>query len=914
MLPLLVTALFALPAAPPVALLRGEAGVSLGPSARFAVDARRVLTAAQVLDPALAEGLEPFGRELRGFGVQTAPIWLRAEVEAGSGGQYFLVFNAPQVEHLDAWVLHPWGRVDHFAGGTALPPEARQFVHRGGYHAAPVALSPGERVTIAVRAQTRGVVYVAVDLRTERELERADVDGAVVLAFGAGVILVFVSMSLYAFFALRDRWSLRYAALLVCFGGFQLSMTGIIQSALLGNFPGLAISVRPALVSACAALLFDYGRCFTGSAEHNPRVDRWARLAQWGAWVLAALAFALPAQISLVAPPMISLAMAVAVTLGVAAVARGDRPARFFLASMTIVFISGIALAGASLGLIPASGFTVHGVHAGVWLSALVLNLGFADRLEMAHRSSRAELEQTVAARTADVERTLSELRESEERLRVAFDTGPDAILITRLEDGVAVAANRGFTELTGFAIAEVVGSSAHALDLWPREAERSQVLAEVRAGRGVRDLEVKLRRKDSVLVTVLLSAQRLDLRGAPYALAVVRDVTAQREADAERARLQDQLRQSQKMEAIGQLAGGVAHDFNNLLTAVTVNAELALDELEAASPARESLLEIGEAARRAAQLTRQLLAFGRRQLIEPRPLDLAVQTGAMASMLRRLIGEQIELRLETLPGKCLVLADLGQTEQVLVNLVVNARDALRGRAGTIVIATGAAERLQPGGGLARYGMLSVKDDGEGMTPEVLARIFEPFFTTKQGNGTGLGLSTAYGIVAQHRGLIEVDSTPGVGTTFRVLLPETNDAVAPVVVELPRALTRGSGTVLLAEDEPAVRAATRAVIERLGYRVLAAADGAEALQICQVHPGSIDALVTDVIMPRMNGRELAEKLRKLRPEAAVIYLSGYSEEVIAHSGVLDPGITFIQKPYQTQTLAAALSRATARAA
>ena len=380
----------------------------------------------------------------------------------------------------------------------------------------------------------------------------------------------------------------------------------------------------------------------------------------------------------------------------------------------------------------------------------------------------------------------------------------------------------------------------------------------------------------------------------------------------SERDRLESKLREAQKMEAIGRLAGGVAHDFNNLLTVITTN--VALSQMEGLSaPLRESLDEIESAARRGAQLTRQLLAFGRRQVIEQRPLDLDAQIESMRTILKRLVGEEIELVFELSGMLPAVLADPGQVEQIVLNLVVNARDAVE-RHGHIRVATRLESVVADGDdrGVRPHAVLSVQDDGRGMSPEVEAHIFEPFFTTREDTGgTGLGLATVYGLAQQHGGFVRVETREGQGTTFRVYLPLP--AVSAIVARPlpdPRTdLARGSGTLLLAEDDAAVRTATTAMLERLGYRVLAARDGAEALELFKQHAAEILALVTDAVMPRMNGRELADRVVALRPGTPVIFLSGYAEDVIVSRGVVPKGVVLVRKPYQPVELADALETA-----
>jgi len=388
--------------------------------------------------------------------------------------------------------------------------------------------------------------------------------------------------------------------------------------------------------------------------------------------------------------------------------------------------------------------------------------------------------------------------------------------------------------------------------------------------------------------------------------------VLAESGVERERRRLEEQLLQSQKMEAVGQLAAGVAHDFNNVLTAVLGSTELLLLDTLADSNTREEIEIIRDAATRAQDLIRQLLAFSARQVLKPVVLDLNALVDNVHKMLRRLIGEDIALGSTLAPGLGRVRADPSQLEQVLVNLAVNARDAMPG-GGRLTLATANAdiEPPPPGAGAGgpvpagRYVVLQVTDTGSGMDARTQARIFEPFFTTKaRGRGTGLGLATVYGIVRQSDGHVAVESAPGAGTTFRIYLPRVDAPLAVATPPQPAAATAGSGTILLVEDERLVRVLARKVLEQAGYRVLVAEGGAQALELAHGHNGVIDLLVTDVVMPEMSGRELVRRLLQERPAVRVLYMSGYSDEAVAQHGVLDVGTSFIAKPFTPTTLAA----------
>jgi signal transduction histidine kinase len=387
-------------------------------------------------------------------------------------------------------------------------------------------------------------------------------------------------------------------------------------------------------------------------------------------------------------------------------------------------------------------------------------------------------------------------------------------------------------------------------------------------------------------------------------------EIIERKRSEEERSSLQEQLQQAQKMEAVGQLAGGVAHDFNNLLTVITGYSDLMLGQLNRRDSLYGDVVEIKRAAERAASLTRQLLAFSRKQVLQPKVLDLNQLVANMDKMLRRLIGEDIELfaLMDDKLGK--IKADPGQIEQVILNLAVNARDAMP-KGGKLTIETANVEldknyvRSHLGAKTGHYAMFSISDTGVGMPPEIRERVFEPFFTTKEkGRGTGLGLSTVYGIVKQSEGYIWVYSEPGRGTTFKIYFPMVEGAD-----ELLKPMTastkpmQGTETILLVEDEEMVRGLVRMILERNGYHVLEASNGEEALRIAQEHGSQkIHLMVTDVVMPGMSGRELADCMSSLRPEMKVIYISGYTNNAIVHHGVLEQGTAFLQKPFTASVL------------
>jgi PAS domain S-box-containing protein len=506
-----------------------------------------------------------------------------------------------------------------------------------------------------------------------------------------------------------------------------------------------------------------------------------------------------------------------------------------------------------------------------------------------------------VAEDITERKRAEEELRRSEQRYRLLFDSNPQPMWVFDLETLRFLEVNEAAVRHYGYSREDFLSMTIKDI----RPAEDVPAFFDYILQRATQHEEAGVwrhRKKDGTIIEVEITAHGLTFNDRPAQIVLANDVT-------ERRSLEEQLRQAQKMEAVGRLAGGIAHDFNNLLTAITGYSDLTLRQLPEESALRRSVEEIKKAGERAAGLTRQLLAFSRKQVLQPVVLDLNEVVRETEKMLRRLIGEDVELRAALEPGLGSVRADPGQVEQVLMNLAVNARDAMP-RGGKLTIGTenvyldeGYADyhvSVAPG----RYVMLAVSDTGTGMDDGTLSRIFEPFFTTKdQGKGTGLGLSTVYGIVKQSGGYIWVYSEVGQGTTFKIYLPRL-DAGAEGYRQTPEPAEGlgGTETILLAEDDKMVRAMTRLILSDHGYRVLAAANGAAALSICERTEEPIHLLLTDVVMPGMSGRELADRLARLRPEMKVLFMSGYTDDAIIHHGVLDEGVNFLQKPFAPDAL------------
>ncbi len=517
-------------------------------------------------------------------------------------------------------------------------------------------------------------------------------------------------------------------------------------------------------------------------------------------------------------------------------------------------------------------------------------------RLGPAVRRALGEAEERARRRAAE-----QLLHESEERYRRLVETSPDAIFVQRQERFVYI--NPAATALFGAARAEELLGRPILERVHPEHHDSMRAMLDrSKHGAPSTPLQQTFLRLDGSTVAVEVAAALLPIHGEDDLQVIARDVT-------DRKRLEEHLRQAQKMEAIGQLAGGVAHDFNNLLTAILGYGQLARHRLGADDPTRRDIEEIEKAAARAATLTRQLLAFSRKQVLQPKVLDVNMILADTEKMLRRLIGEDVEL--VTLLGGDLkrTTADPGQIEQVILNLAVNARDAMP-KGGSLILETAnvvlaeaytrARGDLLPG----PYVLLAVSDTGCGMDAMTKARIFEPFFTTKEpGKGTGLGLSTVHGIVKQSGGHVDVYTEVGRGTTFKIYLPAVDkEANTTTTIAWPTAFCRGSETVLLVEDELPVRTVVSETLRLNGYTVIEAINGREALERCERGDMHVDLLLTDVVMPKMSGADLAARLRKLRPALSVLYVSGYTDLAVVHQGVLAAEMAFLQKPFTPEAL------------
>jgi PAS domain S-box-containing protein len=506
-------------------------------------------------------------------------------------------------------------------------------------------------------------------------------------------------------------------------------------------------------------------------------------------------------------------------------------------------------------------------------------------------------------------------LRKSEIKYRRIFESFEDLYYQTDV-NGIIRVLSPSVYRLTGWSSDELIGKPVSKVYVNPDE--RESLLETISRNGFTRDHEILLKKKDGTQACASLAANMLiDPDGTPRGIAgTLRDISDRKQAEEERIKLEGQLQQAQKIESVGRLAGGVAHDFNNMLGVILGHTELALMKSDPAEPIHIHLIQIRKAAEHSADLTRQLLAFARRQTIAPRVLDLNDTVEGMLKMLRRLIGEDIDLAWRPQANLWPVIIDPSQIDQILANLCVNARDAITG-IGKITIETGNSTlgeeycAAHAGAVPGEYARITVSDNGCGMDKETMAYIFEPFFSTKGvGEGTGLGLATVYGAVKQNNGFINALSEPQQGTSFTIYLPRYAGKVEQLRAAGPaEAANHGRETVLLVEDEPTILQVTTTMLEMQGYTVIPAGTPGEAIRLAREYTGEIHLLMTDVVMPEMNGRDLANNLLSLCPQLKRLFMSGYTANVIAHHGVLDEGTHFLQKPFSIKEMAAKVREA-----
>ncbi len=498
-------------------------------------------------------------------------------------------------------------------------------------------------------------------------------------------------------------------------------------------------------------------------------------------------------------------------------------------------------------------------------------------------------------------EKAEDNLRLSEEKFSKALRSSPTFIAITTLKEGLFIDINDSFLLATGYSREEVVGHTASELGIWPGDDDYNKTFGQLLLNESVHNREVKCRTKSGDVLTVLWSAEKISIEDRPCIISVILDIT-------ERKKLESQLLHSQKMEAVGQLAGGVAHDFNNILSAIVNYVYLLQSKTKEDETLKGDLDQITALSLKAADITRGLLAFSRKHFINPIPMGLNDSVRNMEKLLSKFIGEDIQVDIKLSDKEPVIMADSAQIEQIIINLATNSRDAMPD-GGILTIETGLIElssdfiSSRGFGKPGTYALLSISDSGTGMDEETKQKIFEPFFTTKEpGKGTGLGLSIIYGIVKQHDGYITADSEPGKGTTFKIYFHTADMRVEKKEETKPSDLRGNAETILVVEDEAEVRQSEKRILEKYGYNVIEAVDGEDALEKFRENKDKISLLLVDVVMPKKNGRETYEEIKKMNPEMKAIFTSGYSVENMSRKGMLADNCQYIVKPVMPDVL------------
>ena len=709
-----------------------------------------------------------------------------------------------------------------------------------------------------------------------------------------GILIIIIFYNTFIFFSLRDKSYLYYVLMVFAFLMFVLSQRGLAYQYLWPNLIWWNHLAVPVFNGLLLILFLIFTDTFLDIKTQFYRLHQLINLLLA---ILIILTILVPfISYGVVIQPLVMLTafiLFIVIMGGFRSWQQGYHPARFFLFSMLIAIITGISSAMTRFDLLPSNLFTEYGILFGIILQVSLLSLALVDRINLLKN---------------ETEKTNMELRESEEKYRHIFENIQDVYYEVTL-DGTIIEISPSIEQFSQYKRDELFGKAISSF--YTNPSARKKFFKNIIDSGKVYNFETTLKNKDGGLLSVSANSILLrDKQGLPLKIVgSLRNIT-------ERKNLEDQLLQTQKMESIGTLAGGISHDFNNLLTVINGNAELALIKIDENHQVSDNIREILKSGRKAGKLTRQLLEFSRKQIIEPKVLDINHVISDLDKIFHRLIEEDISIQMILPPGLVKIKADPTQIEQILINLVVNARDAINQKMDKkavrkITIETSnfyldescVLHHLKSTA--ATHILIVVSDSGVGIDEKIKHKIFDPFFTSKEfGSGTGLGLATVYGIVKQNKGDIEVYSKQNQGTTFKIYWPSTDKKISFEIKK--EAVKKDNFTsheiILLVEDDNSVRNYTKEALTKFGYHVYSAHNGVDALKLIKAENIQVDILVTDLIMPEMNGKELALRIKKIFPEIKILYTSGYTNKHIVHQGILEKGIYFIRKPYSVTTL------------
>ena len=884
--------------AQPTLVLTDEHQVyGLGSHIEILEDAGGSLTLAEVSKPEYDSRFIAHTSPVPNFGFSLSAFWVRLRVKSASHSRspWALQLHNPNMDFVDLYVLNAAGKVSVAKhSGRMRPLQSGDFF---GEH--PVFLISFPRAstqTIYMRFQGEESVIIPLRLLSMTsfiaDVGSSHISNGILL----GILVIMLLYNLFLFVSLRDKNYLYFVLSIAAYLLFSVSFLGIGYRYLWPNLVTWNKLTLPLSAGLLVLALLKFSDLFLMAKERMAGIHKaiMVMMILVGGFVIGTFFLNYPIFIqAIVLATIVNAALVVTATM--ISSRQGYRPARFLLLGFSILAVGVIVFLLVRLGRLPSTPLTGNGFAYGGVALILLMALALADRIKIL----KAEKEESDQS-----------LRKSEEQVRIlsrATEQSPALILITDLRGNIEYA-NPRFEEVTGYTFAEVRGKNPRLLKSGetPRAVyeELWRTIASGEAWRG----EWQNRKKNGELYweSALICPIKNEAGEITHYLGIKEDITEHKE-------LQDQLFQVQKMESIGTLAGGIAHDFNNILTVIKGYSDFALSRLDKGHPLYNDISIIQSAGEKAENLTRQILAFSRKQIYHPQVVDLNRIIRDMENMALRLIGEDIRIEMSLAPELPAIKADPSQIEQICVNLLVNARDAINlrtDRAGEkkITIETGTIfldedyVRQHMGSKKGLHILFAISDTGTGINEDIRKKIFDPFFTTKA-YGTGLGLATVYGIVKQNEANILLTSEPGTGSTFKIYWPAVVEK-PPVVsgVDLVGADLHGSERVLLAEDESSVAGFVYAVLKKAGYQVTVARNGKEALDLAARQSVPFDLLLTDLVMPDMNGKELSEKIKEILPTIRILFSSGYTDSYLDHSGALDDAIDFLQKPYSMNAL------------
>ena len=876
----------------PTLVLKGEQQkFVLGPGLEILEDPSGRLTIADVMKPENSTRFVPCPSRIPSFGFTKSAFWVRISIRNESNRfTWALQLKNPNMDTIDFYLLTPEGAVMPVRkSGRMRPLKAAEHVDQLPVFF--ITFARSQTRTLFLRCQNDESMIIRLALFSMTSFVAQVGRTSIFMGIFLGILIIMIAYNLFIFFSLKDKSYLYFSLFMAAILSFSLSFRGIGLHYLWPDWPVFNKLTLPLTSALMILAVMKFTDLFLMAKKRMPVIHRLinALMVVTGAFIVAIPWF----RYHLVILPIMLIAGSGSIFILIAAILalhQGYRPALYLVAGYSVMSLGIIVFLLARLALLPSTGLTEEGFSIGYVLVILLMALALADRIKMLE---------------TEKEKIDQHLRQSEEQVHIltrAIEQSPVLIMLTDLQGRIEYV-NPRFIEATGYSLEEVRGRNPRLLKSGetPTSVYR-ELWQTITAGETWRG-EFLNRQKNGELFweSALICPIKNNAGETTHYLGLMQDIT-------EHKQLQEQLLQVQKMDSIGTLAGGIAHDFNNILTIIMGHTDLALEKSGANHPLFEDLSAIQAASEQAANLTRQILAFGRKQIYLPQVLDINQMISNMKNMLQRLIGEDIRIEMALAQGLPVIKADPGQIEQIFVNLMINARDAINEKTAKanekkITIETGKIfldddyTQLHFGAQKGVHIFFSVSDTGTGIEESIRQKIFDPFFSTKE-QGTGLGLATVYGIVKQNDASIFLYSEVGQGTTFKIYWPTSTEKITEALsLEPDLKELRGSERILLAEDDAAVANVAHTALAEAGYDVRVAANGRKALEMVSQDDRPIDMLVTDLVMPDMNGVELAEKIKQQIPEIRILYSSGYTDNHLVHNGELDNRIDFLQKPY-----------------